>query len=320
MLGPGGAAATARRRQPAHRHPREGGRRRASRRDADHAQAREAVHDDPEGRGSDAGFAEAVATAQAADAGDPGRRRDARDERRGRRAQKHRPPGVQEEPDREGRGDGQARSCGADQRAALSPGEHRGTAPAILEAWFLGGGRPRHRGRAVRRREPGGKLPVSFPRRSASCPSTTTTSRRAAPDRTQQDSRTTTSGRRDPLFRSASASATRRSRVEPAPEPARASPGASASVASTSRTPARARATRSCSSTSVSGREHPRPRRGAAGLRARLGGARPRSLTLGPTSAGPRGPDKRFVVEPGRIDVYAGSSSKADMSASFEVR
>ena len=127
---------------------------------------------DPEGCQSDAGFAEAVAVASAADQVVLARRRDARDERRGERPQHARPA-------RAGRRSccGRSRRTGKPVAVVLFNGRPlaleniMGDAPAILEAWFPGV----QAGPAVAdvvfgKVNPGGKLPASFPYRVGQVP------------------------------------------------------------------------------------------------------------------------------------------------------
>ena len=143
----------------------------------------EAPHNDPEGCGSDAGFA---AGGRGRPGSRPGRaraRRDAGDERRGELAQHSRPPGTPGAADRGDRGDRQAVRRGALQRPAARARGHRRRrtrdparrgSPASREA-------RRSPTSCSARSTPAASCRCRSRTASARCRSTTTTSHRAGP-------------------------------------------------------------------------------------------------------------------------------------------
>ena len=120
--------------------------------------------DDPEGCGSDAGFAEAVATAEAADQVVLALGRDPGDERRGGGAQHPRPPRPAGGAAPGDQGDRQAGRGGAVQRPPARPGRRgrrRPRAPRGVVPGRAGG--PRGRRCGVRQGQPGRQAPGVVP-------------------------------------------------------------------------------------------------------------------------------------------------------------
>jgi beta-glucosidase len=288
----------------------------------------EPPHTDPEGCGSEAGFAEAVAVAQAADQVvlALGETREMSGEAAARSTLDL--PGKQEDLLRAIKATGKPYAVVLFTGRPLALEDVVGDMPALLEAWFPGV----QAGNAVAdvvfgEVNPGGKLPVSFPRRLGQVPiyyNHERTGRPCNPD-VKWNSRHRDIPHCSPLFEFGYGLSYTTFEV-------------SNLQLSSSRVSRHGSLKASVTVTNTGGREGDevvqlyihdpvasisQPVRRLRGFeRVTLGAGQSRtvSFTLDKSDFGFYDNEGKFVVEPGRIDVYAGSSSVATLTRSFTVR
>ena len=288
----------------------------------------EPPHDDPEGCGSDAGFAEAVATAQAADQVilAVGETREMSGEAAARSNIDL--PGRQEELIEAVVATGKPVAVVLFNGRPLALENIVDTSPAILEAWFPGV----QAGHGVAdvlfgEVNPGGKLPVSFPRRVGQVPiyyNHEPTGRPCDPN-VKWNSRYRDIPSCDPLFEfgfglSYTTFEVSNLRLSRQSVGQNGSLQASVDVSNTGGRRGDEVVQLYIHDPVASLTQPIRRLRGFERVRLARGETQTVTFTLDKSDFGFWNNDGEFVVEPGRIDVYAGNSSKADMSASFEVR
>jgi beta-glucosidase len=284
--------------------------------------------DDPEGCGSDAGFAQAVATARAADQVvlALGETREMSGEAAARSTLDL--PGRQEELLRAIKATGKPFAVVLFSGRPLALENVVGDAPAILEAWFPGV----QAGNAVAdvvfgRVNPGGKLPVTFPRRLGQVPiyyNHEPTGRPCDPAQKY------VSRHRDipscaPLFEFGHGLSYTTFEVSDlrlsAPTVARdGSLRASVTVTNTGRRRGDEVVQLYLHDPVARISQPVRRLRGFERVTLSPGASRTVTFTLDRSDFGFYDNRGRFVVEPGRIDVYAGNSSSATLTRSFTVR
>ena len=288
----------------------------------------EPPHTDPEGCGSDAGFAEAVAVAQAADQVvlALGETREMSGEAAARSTLDL--PGRQEELLRAIKATGKPVAVVLFNGRPLALENVVDDAPAILEAWFPGV----QAGPAVAdvlfgKVNPGGKLPVSFPRRLGQVPiyyNHEPTGRPCNPE-VKWNSRHRDIPSCSPLFvfghglsyttfevsnlRLSSSTVSRNRSLE-----------ASVTVTNTGSRKGDEVVQLYLHDPVASISQPVRRLRGFERVTLDPGQARTVTFTLDKSDFGFYDNRGKFVVEPGRIDVYAGTSSSADMTQSFTVQ
>jgi beta-glucosidase len=288
----------------------------------------EPPHTDPEGCGSDAGFAEAVAVAQAADQVvlALGETREMSGEAAARSTLDL--PGRQEELLRAIKATGKPVAVVLFNGRPLALEDVVDDAPALLEAWFPGV----QAGPAVAdvvfgEVNPGGKLPVSFPRRLGQTPiyyNHEPTGRPCNPD-VKWNSRYRDIPSCSPLFvfghglsyttfevsdlRLSSSTVSRHGRIR-----------ASVTVTNTGSRKGDEVVQLYLHDPVASISQPVRRLRGFERVTLDPGEARTVTFTLDRSDFGFYDNRGRFVVEPGQIDVYAGNSSSAEMMRSFTVR
>jgi beta-glucosidase len=288
----------------------------------------EAPHDDPEGCGSDAAFAEAVATAQAADQVilAVGETREMSGEANVRSNIDL--PGRQEELIEAVVATGKPVAVVLFNGRPLALENIVDTSPAILEAWFPGV----QAGHGVADVifgdvNPGGKLPVSFPRRVGQVPiyyNHEPTGRPCDPN-VKWNSRYRDIPSCDPLFEfgfglSYTTFEVSNLRLSRDSVGRNGSLQASVDVSNTGGRRGDEVVQLYIHDPVASLTQPIRRLRGFERVRLARGETRTVTFTLDKSDFGFWNNDDEFVIEPGRIDVYAGNSSKAEMSASFEVR
>ena len=288
----------------------------------------EAPHDDPEGCGSDAGFAEAVATAEAADQVilAVGETREMSGEANVRSNIDL--PGRQEELIEAVVATGTPVAVVLFNGRPLALENIVESSPAILEAWFPGV----QAGHGVADVvfggvNPGGKLPVSFPRRVGQVPiyyNHEPTGRPCDPN-VKWNSRYRDIPSCDPLFEfgfglSYTTFEVSNLRLSRDSVGRNGSLQASVDVSNTGGRRGDEVVQLYIHDPVASLTQPIRRLRGFERVRLARGETRTVTFTLDKSDFGFWNNDGEFVIEPGRIDVYAGNSSKADMSASFEVR
>jgi beta-glucosidase len=284
--------------------------------------------DDPEGCGSDAGFAEAVATAQAADQVvlAVGETREMSGEAAARSNIDL--PGRQEELIEAVVATGKPVAVVLFNGRPLALENVIDTAPAFLEAWFPGV----QAGHGVADVlfgdvNPGGKLPVSFPRRVGQVPiyyNHEPTGRPCDPN-VKWNSRYRDIPSCDPLFEfgfGLSYTTFEVSNLRLSRESVGRNGAVQASVDVTNTGGRRGdEVVQLYIHDPVASISQPvRRLRGFERVTLARGERRTVTFTLDKSDFGFYDNSGEFVVEPGRIDVYAGNSSSADMTASFEVR
>jgi beta-glucosidase len=288
----------------------------------------EPPHTDPEGCGSDAGFAEAVAVARAADQVvlALGETREMSGEAAARSTLDL--PGRQEELIQAIKATGKPFAVVLFNGRPLALENMVDDAPAILEAWFPGV----QAGPAVAdvvfgKVNPGGKLPVSFPRRLGQVPiyyNHEPTGRPCNPE-VKWNSRHRDIPSCSPLFvfghglsyttfevsnlRLSSSTVSRNRSLE-----------ASVTVTNTGSRKGDEVVQLYLHDPVASISQPVRRLRGFERVTLDPGEARTVTFTLDRSDFGFYDNRGRFVVEPGQIDVYAGNSSSADMTRSFTVR
>jgi beta-glucosidase len=288
----------------------------------------EPPHTDPEGCGSDDGFAEAVAVARAADQVvlALGETREMSGEAAARSTLDL--PGRQEELLRAIKETGKPFAVVLFTGRPLALEDVVDDAPAILEAWFPGV----QAGPAVAdvvfgKVNPGGKLPVSFPRRLGQVPiyyNHEPTGRPCNPE-VKWNSRHRDIPSCSPLFvfghglsyttfevsdlRLSSSTVPKNGRLE-----------ASVTVTNTGRRKGDEVVQLYLHDPVASISQPVRRLRGFERVTLDPGQARTVTFTIDKSDFGFYDNRGRFVVEPGQIDVYAGNSSSADMTESFTVR
>jgi beta-glucosidase len=288
----------------------------------------EAPHDDPEGCGSDAGFAEAVATAQAADQVilAVGETREMSGEANVRSNIDL--PGRQEELIEAVVATGKPVAVVLFNGRPLALENIVDTSPAILEAWFPGV----QAGHGVADVvfgdvNPGGKLPVSFPRRVGQVPiyyNHEPTGRPCDPN-VKWNSRYRDIPSCDPLFEfgfglSYTTFEVSNLRLSRDRVGRNGSLQASVEVSNTGGRRGDEVVQLYIHDPVASITQPVRRLRGFERVRLARGETKTVTFTLDKSDFGFWNNSGEYVVEPGRIDVYAGNSSKADMTASFEVR
>jgi beta-glucosidase len=283
---------------------------------------------DPEGCGSDAGFAQAVATARAADQVvlALGETREMSGEAAARSTLDL--PGRQEELLRAVRATGKPVAVVLFSGRPLALEDVVDDAPALLEAWFPGV----QAGPAVAdvvfgKVNPGGKLPVSFPRRLGQVPIYYNHEPTGRPCDPQQKY---VSRHRDipscaPLFEfghglSYTTFEVRDLQLSASTVSRNGSLRASVTVANTGRRRGDEVVQLYLHDPVASISQPVRRLRGFERVALNPGTSRTVTFTLDKSDFGFYDNRGRFVVEPGRIDVYAGNSSSAAMTRSFTVR
>jgi beta-glucosidase len=284
--------------------------------------------DDPEGCQSDAGFAEAVAVAQAADQVvlAVGETREMSGEAASRSNIDL--PGRQEELIEAVVATGKPVAVVLFNGRPLALENIVGTAPAILEAWFPGV----QAGHGVADVlfgdvNPGGKLPVSFPRRVGQVPiyyNHEPTGRPCDPN-SKYNSRYRDIPSCDPLFEfgfglSYTTFEVSNLRLSRDSVGRNGNLQASVDVTNTGGRPGDEVVQLYIHDPVASISQPVRRLRGFERVRVARGETRTVTFTLDKSDFGFYDNSGEFVVEPGRIDVYAGNSSSADMVQSFEVR
>ncbi len=288
----------------------------------------EPPHTDPEGCGSDAGFAEAVAVAQAADQVvlALGETREMSGEAAARSTLDL--PGRQEELIRAIKATGKPYAVVLFTGRPLALEDVVGDTPALLQAWFPGV----QAGPAVAdvvfgKVNPGGKLPVSFPRRLGQVPiyyNHERTGRPCNPD-VKWNSRHRDIPSCSPLFvfghglsyttfevsdlRLSSSSVSRHGSLK-----------ATVTVRNTGSRPGDEVVQLYIHDPVASISQPVRRLRGFERVTLNPGETRTVSFTLDESDFGFYDNRGRFIVETGQIDVYAGSSSSAELKRTFTVR
>jgi beta-glucosidase len=288
----------------------------------------EAPHADPEGCGSDAGFAEAVAVAQAADQVvlALGETREMSGEANSRSTLDL--PGRQEELVAAIKATGKPFAVVLFSGRPLALENIVGDAPAILEAWFPGV----QAGPAVAdvvfgKVNPGGKLPVTFPRRLGQVPiyyNHERTGRPCNPD-VKWNSRHRDIPSCAPQFEfghglSYTTFEITDLRLSSASVSSKGSLKASVNVTNTGSIAGDEVVQLYIHDPVASISQPVRRLRGFERVTLSPGETRAVTFTLDRSDFGFYDNRGKFVVEPGRIDVYAGNSSSADMTQSFTVR
>jgi len=288
----------------------------------------EVPHTDPEGCGSDAGFAEAVAVAQAADQVvlAVGETREMSGEANARSTLDL--PGRQEELIRAIKATGKPVAVVLFNGRPLALENIGEDAPAILEAWFPGV----QAGPAVAdvvfgKVNPGGKLPVSFPYRVGQVPIYYNHEPAGRPCNTgvKWNSQHRDIPSCDPLFAfghglSYTTFEVSNLRLNRATVSRSGSVSASVDVANTGARNGDEVVQLYIHDPVASISQPIRRLRGFERVTLAPGERRTVSFTLDRSDFGFYDNRGRFVVEPGRIDVYAGNSSSADLKQSFTVR
>jgi beta-glucosidase len=284
--------------------------------------------DDPEGCGSDAGFAEAVATAEAADQVvlALGETREMSGEAAARSTLDL--PGRQEELLRAIKATGKPVAVVLFSGRPLALEDVVGDAPALLEAWFPGV----QAGPAVAdvvfgKVNPGGKLPVSFPRRLGQVPiyyNHEPTGRPCDPDQ-KYVSRHRDIPSCSPLFvfghgLSYTTFEVSNLRLSSSTVSKNGSLQASVTVRNTGSRKGDEVVQLYLHDPVASISQPVRRLRGFERVTLDPGQTRTVSFTLDKSDFGFYDNRGKFVVEPGQIDVYAGNSSSADMTRSFTVQ
>jgi beta-glucosidase len=288
----------------------------------------EPPHTDPEGCGSDAGFAEAVAVAEAADQVvlALGETREMSGEAAARSTLDL--PGRQEELLRAIKATGKPFAVVLLNGRPLALENVVDDAPAILEAWFPGV----QAGPAVAdvvfgRVNPGGKLPVSFPRRLGQVPiyyNHENTGRPCNPD-VKWNSRHRDIPSCSPLFvfgHGLSYTSFEVSNLRLSSSTVSKNRSLQASVTVTNTGSSRGdEVVQLYLHDPVATISQPvRRLRGFERVTLDPGQARTVSFTLDKSDFGFYDNRGKFVVEPGQIDVYAGNSSSAELTTSFTVQ
>ncbi len=288
----------------------------------------EAPHVDPEGCGTDAGFAEAVAVAQAADQVvlALGETREMSGEANSRSTLDL--PGRQEELIAAIKATGKPFAVVLFSGRPLALENIVGDAPAILEAWFPGV----QAGPAVAdvvfgKVNPGGKLPVTFPRRLGQTPiyyNHERTGRPCNPD-VKWNSRHRDIPSCAPQFEfghglSYTTFEITDLSLSSASVSSKGSLKASVKVTNTGSIPGDEVVQLYIHDPVASISQPVRRLRGFERVTLSPGQTRTVTFTLDRSDFGFYDNRGKFVVEPGRIDVYAGNSSSAEMTKSFTVR
>jgi len=288
----------------------------------------EPPHTDPEGCGSDAGFAEAVAAAQAADQVvlALGETREMSGEAAARSTLDL--PGRQEELLQAIKATGKPVAVVLFNGRPLALENIVDDAPALLEAWFPGV----QAGNAVAdvvfgRVNPGGKLPVSFPRRLGQVPiyyNHEPTGRPCNPE-VKWNSRHRDIPSCSPLFvfghgLSYTTFEVSNLQLSAATVPKNRSLQASVTVTNTGSRKGDEVVQLYLHDPVASISQPIRRLRGFERVTLDPGQARTVTFTLDNSDFGFYDNRGKFVVEPGQIDLYAGNSSSADMTQSFTVR
>jgi beta-glucosidase len=288
----------------------------------------EPPHSDPEGCGSDAGFAEAVAVAQAADQVvlALGETREMSGEAAARSTLDL--PGRQEELIRAIKATGKPFAVVLFNGRPLALEDVVDDAPAILEAWFPGV----QAGPAVAdvvfgKVNPGGKLPVSFPRRLGQVPiyyNHEPTGRPCNPE-VKWNSRHRDIPSCSPLFvfghgLSYTTFEVSNLRLSSSTVSKNRSLEASVTVTNTGSRKGDEVVQLYLHDLVASISQPVRRLRGFERVTLDPGQTRTVTFTLDKSDFGFYDNRGKFVVEPGRIDVYAGNSSSADMMRSFTVQ
>ena len=288
----------------------------------------EAPHVDPEGCGTDAGFAEAVAVAQAADQVvlALGETREMSGEANSRSTLDL--PGRQEELIAAIKATGKPFAVVLFSGRPLALENIVGDAPAIMEAWFPGV----QAGPAVAdvvfgKVNPGGKLPVTFPRRLGQTPiyyNHERTGRPCNPD-VKWNSRHRDIPSCAPQFEfghglSYTTFEITDLRLSSTSVSSKGSLKASVKVTNTGSIPGDEVVQLYIHDPVASISQPVRRLRGFERVTLSPGQTRTVTFTLDRSDFGFYDNRGKFVVEPGRIDVYAGNSSSADMTKSFTVR
>jgi beta-glucosidase len=288
----------------------------------------EPPHTDPEGCGSDAGFAEAVAVAEAADQVvlALGETREMSGEAAARSTLDL--PGRQEELLRAIKATGKPFAVVLLNGRPLALENVVDDAPAILEAWFPGV----QAGPAVAdvvfgRVNPGGKLPVSFPRRLGQVPiyyNHENTGRPCNPD-VKWNSRHRDIPSCSPLFvfghgLSYTSFEVSNLRLSSSTVSKNRSLQASVTVTNTGSSKGDEVVQLYLHDPVATISQPVRRLRGFERVTLDPGQARTVSFTLDKSDFGFYDNRGKFVVEPGQIDVYAGNSSSAELTTSFTVQ
>ena len=288
----------------------------------------EAPHADPEGCGSDAGFAEAVAVAQAADQVvlALGETREMSGEANSRSTLDL--PGRQEELIAAIKATGKPFAIVLFSGRPLALENIVADAPAILEAWFPGV----QAGPAVAdvvfgKVNPGGKLPVTFPRRLGQVPiyyNHERTGRPCNPD-VKWNSRHRDIPSCAPQFEfghglSYTTFEITDLRLSSSSVSSKGSLKASVNVTNTGSIPGDEVVQLYIHDPVASISQPVRRLRGFERVTLSPGETRTVTFTLDRSDFGFYDNRGKFVVEPGEIDVYAGNSSSADLTQSFTVR